>query len=186
MAGNSAAASVEAFLFVSMDAMNQAAIASVSQNMGAREYARTRKAVRCCLLMEFCVAVFLSFFTIMFRRQLVSIYTSDPAAIEAGAVRLLVLGVLYFTNGMQHMLTGVMRGHGYSILPTCITLLGICGFRVVWIYTVFAAHRTLEILYASYPISWVLTIIAQSICYFLLRKKAYEKNERIYLAAEAP
>lgn len=180
MAGNSAAASVESFLFVSMDAMNQAAVASVSQNMGAREYARTRKAVRCCLLMEFCVAAFLSSLTILFRRQLVGIYTSDPDAIEAGAVRLMVLGVLYFTNGMQHMLTGVMRGHGYSILPTCITLTGICGFRVVFIYTYFAAHHTLESLYLSYPISWIITIIAQVTCYFLLRNRAYEKNEQKY------
>ena len=185
MAGNSAAASVESFLFVSMDAMNQAAIASVSQNMGAREYARTRKAVRCCLLLEVGVSVFLSFFSITFRRQLVGIYTSEPAAIEAGAIRLLVLGVLYFTNGMQHMLTGVMRGHGYSILPTCITLMGICGFRVIFIYTYFAAHRSLEVLYASYPISWILTIIAQAVCYFLLRNRAYEKNERKYRAAAA-
>lgn len=185
MAGNSAAASVESFLFVSMDAMNQAAIASVSQNMGAREYARTRKAVRCCLLMEVSVAVVLSTLTILFRRQLVGIYTSDPDAIEAGAVRLVVLGVLYFTNGMQHMLTGVMRGHGYSILPTAITLTGICGFRVLFVYTYFAAHRTLEVLYLSYPISWILTIIAQTICYFLLRNRAYEKNEQKYRNAGA-
>ena len=180
MAGNSAAANIEAFLMVSMDAMNQAAVASVSQNMGAREYPRTRKAVRICVLMEFCVSVVLSFLTITFRRQLVGIYTSDQAAIDAGSIRLVVLGALYFTNGLQHMLTGVMRGHGYSILPTCITLMGICGFRVIFIYTYFAAHHTPEVLYASYPISWVLTIAAQLICYFSLRKRAYEKNELKY------
>ncbi len=185
MAGNSAAASVESFLFVSMDAMNQTAIASVSQNMGAREYARTRKAVRCCLLLELTVSFILSTFTILFRRQLVGIYTPEPEAIDAGSVRLFVLGVLYFTNGMQHMLTGVMRGHGYSILPTCITLLGICGFRILFIYTYFAAHRTLEVLYISYPISWIITIIAQTLCYFLLREKAYRKNELKYINSPA-
>lgn len=178
MAGNSAASSIESFLFVSMDAMNQAAIASVSQNMGARNYDRTRKAVRCCLLLEFCVAVFLSAIAIGFRRPLLGIYTSDPAAIDAGAIRLVVICLLYFANGMQHMLTGVMRGHGYSILPTCITLMGICGFRVIFIYTYFASHHTLQALYASYPISWILTILAQAICYFLLRNKAYERNEQ--------
>ena len=169
MAGNSAASSIESFLFVGMDAMNQAAVASVSQNMGARKYDRTRMAVRSCLLLEIGLSIFLSIFSITFRRSLLGIYTSEPAAIEAGAVRLVVVGVLYFINGMQNMLTGVMRGHGYSLLPTCITLLGICGFRVVFIYTYFAAHHTLEALYASYPVSWIITVIAQLICYFLLR-----------------
>ena len=184
MAGNSASSSVEAFLFVSMDAINQATVASVSQNMGAREYARTRKAVRCCLLMEFVVATVLSVLTIAFRRQLIGIYTPDPEAIEAGAIRLVVMCALYFTNGMQHMFTGVMRGHGYSILPTCITLAGVCGFRVLWILTYFASHRTLRVLYLSYPISWIITIIAQLICYFSLREKAYARNERKFAAAE--
>ena len=182
MAGNSAAASIESFLFVSQDAMNQAAVASVSQNMGARHYDRTRKAIRCCLLLTFSVSVILSTCAMLLRRQLVGIYTSEPAAIDAGCVRLMVLGIFYFTNGIQHMLGGTMRGHGYSILPTCITLLGICGFRIVWLSTYFASHRTLEVLYASYPISWFITIFAQSICYFLLRKKAYAKNELRYAA----
>ena len=181
MAGNAAAQSIEAFLFVSMDAMNQAAVASVSQSMGAREYQRTRKAVRMCLAMEFVVATALGLITVAFRRQLVGIYTSEEAAIEAGCTRIIILGTVYFTNGMQHMMTGVMRGLGYSILPTCITLMGICGFRVIYIFTYFAAHKTLAVLYASYPISWVLTIAAQLICYFSLRKRAYEKNEQKYL-----
>jgi putative MATE family efflux protein len=181
MAGNAAAANIEAFLFVSMDAMNQSAVASVSQNMGARKYPRTRSAVRTCLLMEFIVATVLGGITVLFRRQLVGIYTSEEAAIAAGCIRIIILGVAYFTNGMQHMMTGVMRGLGYSILPTCITLAGICGFRVVYIYTYFAAHKTLEVLYASYPISWVLTIAAQLICYFTLRNRAYRRNEEKFV-----
>ena len=180
MAGNSAAASVESFLFVAIDAMNQAAVASVSQNMGARKYDRTRRAVRCCLLMEFFLSVALSCLSIAFRRQLVGIYTPDPEAIEAGAVRLVIMGVLYFLNGMQHIMTGIMRGHGYSILPTCITLACICGFRILFIYTYFAAHRTLQVLYYSYPISWILTIVAETVCYYALRSKAYERNELKY------
>lgn len=180
MAGNSAAASIESFLFVSQDSMNQASIAAVSQNMGAREYARVRKSVRTCILMTFAVSVFLSSFTMLFRRSLISIYTSEADAISAGSVRLIILGMVYFTNGIQHMLGGTMRGHGYSLLPTCVTLLGICGFRIIWIYTVFAKYHTLELLYLSYPISWVITICAELVCYFSLRNKAYQKNELRY------
>ena len=185
MAGNSAAGSIESFLFVAMDAMNQAGMASVSQNMGARKYDRVPKAVRCSLLIEVTVSVVLGSVIMLLRRPLLGIYTSDPAAIDAGCIRLVILGCLYFTNGMQHTLTGVMRGHGYSILPTCVTLLGICGFRVLFLYTYFASHRTLQVLYASYPMSWVLTLTAQAVCYFLLRKKAYERNEQRFRAEAA-
>ena len=184
MAGNSAAASIEAFLFVAQDSMGQAAVAAVSQNMGAREYERVRKAVRCCLLLTIGVSIVLSACSMIFRRTLMGIYTSDPAAIDAGCVRLIVLGIIYFTNGIQSMMGGILRGHGYSILPTVISLLGICVFRVFWIYTIFDANHTLECLYMSYPISWILTIIAEFICYFLVRKKSYEKNEALF-AAEA-
>ena len=177
MAGNSAGASIEAFSFVALDAVSQAAVASVSQNMGARKYDRTRQAVRCCTLLGFIVGVVMSMTIILLRRPLVGIYTSEPAAIEAGCRRLVVIGILYFVNGFQHMFGGILRGHGYSLLPTCITLMGICGFRVFWIYTAFAETRSLDLLYASYPISWVLTITVLLIFYFALRKKAYAKNE---------
>lgn len=180
MAGNSAAASIEAFGFCAQDSVNQAAVASVSQNMGAREYDRTKKAVLYCSLLEIAFSVVLSGCFMLFRNPLLMIYTSEAAALEAGRTRIVVLGACYFLNGLQNMMTGAIRGHGYSLLPTGITLIGICGFRVFWILTVYAATHSLITLYLSYPLSWVLTAAAQYTCYFLTRKKAFERNEKAY------
>ena len=180
MAGNSAAGSIEAFGFVTQDSINQAAVASVSQNMGGREYARTKKAVLYCSLLEIAFSVVLSGCFMIFRYPLLSIYTKDAAAMDAGSTRMLVLGAVYFLNGLQNMMTGAIRGHGYSYLPTAITLLGICGFRVIWITTAFAATHDLIILYLSYPISWLLTAAAQYTCYFATRNRAFRRNEAQY------
>ncbi len=180
MAGNSAAGSIEAFGFVAQDSINQAAVASVSQNMGGREYARTKKAVLCCTLLEIAFSLVLAGCFMLFRYPLLSIYTGDAEAMKAGSTRMLVLGAVYFLNGLQNMMTGAIRGHGYSYLPTAITLLGICGFRVVWITTAFAATHSLIVLYLSYPISWFLTAAAQYTCYFAVRNKAFQRNEDQY------
>ena len=180
MAGNSAAGSIEAFGFVAQDSINQAAVASVSQNMGGREYGRTKKAVLYCSLLEIAFSLVLAGSFMIFRYPLLSIYTKDAAAMDAGSTRMLVLGAVYFLNGLQNMMTGAIRGHGYSYLPTAITLLGICGFRVIWITTAFAATHNLIILYLSYPISWLLTAAAQYTCYFATRNRAFRRNEAQY------
>jgi len=180
MAGNSAAGSIEAFGFCAQDSINQTAVASVSQNMGGRAYDRTKKAVLYCSLLEIAFSIVLSGLFMIFRYPLLGIYTDDAAALEAGSTRMIVLGAVYFLNGLQNMMTGAIRGHGFSYLPTAITLLGICGVRVLWIMTAFAATHSLVVLYLSYPISWLLVSIAQYICYFATRKRAYERNEAQY------
>jgi len=184
MAGNSAAGSIEAFGFCAQDSVNQAAVASVSQNMGGREYERTKQAVLYCTLLEVFFSIVLSGCFMLFRYPLLHIYTDVEEAVAAGSTRMLVLGAVYFLNGLQNMMTGAIRGHGYSYLPTGITLLGICGFRVLWITTAFAATHSLIILYLSYPISWLLTATAQYTCYFLTRNKAFRRNEAQFADAK--
>ena len=173
MAGNSAAFSIEGFIFTSQDAINQASIASVSQNMGAKEYSRVKKSIRCCLLMELIVGEGMGWLMILFSRSLLGLYVSEEEAVAAGLIRMTIMGSCFCINGMQHMMGGVLRSLGYGILPTIISFVGICGFRLIWIFTYFPSHRSLWTLYASYPLSWVITLITLFICYFALRKKAY-------------
>jgi Na+-driven multidrug efflux pump len=180
MAGNSAGVSIEGFLFCAQDSITQGALTSVSQNVGARQYERTKKAVLICTLLEIGISIVLSSAAILFRRRLVGIYTTDQAAITAGATRLLINGAIYFMNGLMNMMTGVMRGHGYSVLPTVVALLGVCAFRIIWVCTVFAWNPSLNILYISYPVSWTITSAALYTFYFALRKKAFAKNEALY------
>ncbi len=184
MAGNSAASSIEAFLFTSVDAVNQSAIASVSQNMGAREYKRTTKATLYCGLINMILWIVMGGGFLLIKEFLLGIYTSDPEVIAAGCVRMNIMAGFFILNGLQHMLAGVIRGHGYSMAPTIVSLLGICGFRVFWIYVVFASNRTLSMLYTSYPVSWIITLAAMIVCYFLIRKKAWAANEARMISAE--
>jgi putative MATE family efflux protein len=171
MAGNSAGAGIEAYYFTAQDSITQAAQTSVSQNMGAMQYERTKKAVYQCTMLEILVSSVLCYTGMLFRTQLVGIFTPDKAAIAAGATRLLINGIIYFMNGLMNMMNGVMRGHGYSILPTAISLLGICAFRIAWVYTVFSWKPSLTALYISYPVSWTITTASLYCCYFALRKK---------------
>ena len=74
-------------------------------------------------------------------------------------------------DGLMDILVAGLRGIGYSLLPTIITVCGVCGFRLLWVSTAFAANPTIEVLYLAYPISWIITCIAHTTCYLIGRKK---------------
>ena len=109
MAGNSAGTSIEGFLFCAQDSITQAALTSVSQNVGAGKIDRTKKAVMECALLEITISLLLCSISISFRHQLIGIYTQDAEAIAAGATRLLINGIIYFMNGLMNMMTGVIE-----------------------------------------------------------------------------
>ena len=117
---------------------------------------------------------------ILFRYPLLRIYTQDPEVMQAAVSRFFVLGTGYFTFGLMCSMTCVVRGLGFAVLPTAISLAGICGFRLLWIFTVFARFRELYILYLCYPISWALTAAALYVAYRLLRDRAIAGNESRY------
>ena len=81
----------------------------------------------------------------------------------------------YAIAGIMDVLAGSLRGMGASLTPMLVALTGICLFRIVWVFTVFQANRSLATLYASYPISWTLTGSAHAVCYFIMRKKKFKE-----------
>lgn len=180
ISGNTAAASIDGFMFCVVDSFNQTATSAISQNMGARDYKRAEKVVLYCTIITTLLGVAVGLIALIFRQPLISIYAEEAEVIEHGAYRLLVLCPIYFTAGLMNMMGGVNRGLGYSMLPTIVSLIGACAFRIIWIYTVFAAVPTLFVLYISYPITWTITAAAHYVCYFAIRKKAYARNEAIY------
>lgn len=185
VAGNAAAASLEGFGYCCQDSVCQATVAAASQCMGARKYERVRSVTVVCNILAVFASMVPYGVILLFRHPLLHAYTAEADAVEAGVVRLFYLGALYFTAGFMGVMTGVLRGYGYSILPTSITLVGVCGFRLVWIFTVFARFHDLRLLYSCYPISWTLTAIGLFIAYFALRKKAVALNEARYRAEQA-
>ena len=106
---------------------------------------------------------------------LLGIYTSNPEVVSYGLIRLKYVCATYFLCGLMDVMVGTIRGMGYSIMPMLVSLTGACAFRVIWIFTIFQMDRTLDCLYISYPISWVLTAGVHLICYFAVRKKAFAR-----------
>ena len=82
--------------------------------------------------------------------------------------------VTYFLCGLMDLFPGALRGMGRSGVPMILSILGTVGTRIVWIFWIFPAHRSLDILFISYPVSWILTILMQVICFWFVRKKVHE------------
>ena len=99
------------------------------------------------------------------------IYTEDAKVIQCGMEILLYTTVTYFLCGLMDLFPGALRGMGHSAVPMILSVIGTVGTRIVWIFWIFPAHRSLDILFISYPASWIITIIMQVICYYFVRKK---------------
>jgi len=176
MAGIGAATSISGFINNALDAFSQANTCFVSQNYGARKPRRILRAVYTCLgLGSIFVAAF-SVITIIFGRQLLSLYVKDPDAIDWGMIRIIYLHVPYVLGCVQSIFLGALRGIGYSILAMTISLIGICGLRILWLYTAFAAYPTMACLITSYGVSWLFTAPAAGICFFLLYKRICKEH----------
>lgn len=176
MAGNSAAANIEGFTYVAMNSFYQAAITFVSQNMGAMEFRRIRKIAWQCLACVTVTGALLGNLSFFFGHQLLGIYSDEAEVIRYGIYRLEVIGTTYFLCGIMDVCVGCLRGIGYSFLPMVVSLLGACGFRILWIFTVFKGHHDLHTLYISYPISWTITASVHMICFLILYRRMVKKS----------
>ncbi|HNX62973.1 MAG TPA: MATE family efflux transporter [Candidatus Limiplasma sp.] len=171
MAGSAASSNLEGFVYTTMDSICQACLTFVGQNAGARRYSRVRRILWICMAVCTFVGVLTGGLFSLFAPQLISIYNTDPVVIQWGAKRLVIICLTYFLCGQMNVLVGQMRGLGYSVFPMITTLAGVCGLRIVWIYTYFALHPTLEVLMWSYPLSWFVTVVCHAITYYVLQKR---------------
>ena len=172
--GNGASSNLEGFVFVAMNSLQLTAMNFVGQNIGAKRMDRVHKIYRLCLISVFVVGIVLGGTIVLFDKQLLSLYIpKSPEAIAYASVRLKYMCLPYFVCGMMNVATGVLRGMGSSTPPMVITILGICVFRIGWIYSIFQIPQfhTPEALYISYLVSWVLTFIAQHTAILLLQRK---------------
>ncbi|WP_297238377.1 MATE family efflux transporter [uncultured Faecalicoccus sp.] len=176
MAGNTASLNIENFVYISMNAIYQTALSFTSQNMGAKQYKRIDKILFECLCLVVIVGLVLGWGAYLGGDWLLHIYSGEPEVIKIGLIRLSIICTTYFTCGIMDVLVGSLRGMGYSILPMFVSMMGVCAFRVLWIFTIFQMHKELFVLYISYPISWILTIAVDVVCYVMIRKHLARKN----------
>lgn len=171
MAGNSAASSIEGFVYTACNAAPQTALTFTGQNVGAGKIKRVRKVLLYSCAVTCLFSLSLGGVVCLFRRELMSVYSSEPAVIAAGLIRLMIIVPTYSLCGLMDVFANVIRGMGYSLTPTVTTLFFVCVFRVIWIYTVFAQLHTADSIYYSYPISWLLALFFHAVVYLIIRNK---------------
>ncbi len=187
MAGNSAAANVEQFVYFAMNAFYQSTISFTSQNYGAKNYHRIKKIL---LTGQFCVitvGIVFGNLVVLFGRPLLELYTSSEEVIQAGMVRFGIVARTYALCGIMDVMVGALRGIGYSVMPMIVSLMGACVFRLVWIATIFHMDRfhSVQVVYDSYPISWIVTNIVHIICFMWAMKKIMREHEEDVKLAKA-
>ncbi|MBP3727878.1 MAG: MATE family efflux transporter, partial [Pseudobutyrivibrio sp.] len=168
IAGSSAAASIEGFVYVSMNSVSQTCVTFVGQNYGAADEKRVKRVIFECLGIVTVVGLILGNLAYYFASPLLGIYTDSSAAVAAGTLRLFWVCCPYFLCGIMDTLTGGLRGLGRSTVPMIVSLIGACATRLVWIATYFQLHKTEDVLFFSYPGSWLLTLSVHSICLIIV------------------
>ena len=177
VAGNSAANNIEGFVYIGMMAFTQATITFTSQNIGAKNYKAVNKILSLTMVLTTVSAFALGFLVWLFGRPLLGLYTNEAAVVEVGMIRLTYVALWLVLNGILDVFVSSLRGMGYSTLPTIIMLLGICGVRLVWIWTVFPMFNSLESIYLCFPVSWIITSIVQGILWFCMERRLPKDNQ---------
>ena len=128
-----------------------------------------------CLLCVTIVGLVLGGIAVLLGEPLLNLYANGDDAIKYGLIRLTIVGLSYFLCGIADVFVGGLRGLGYSIVPMITSIAGVCGVRLVWVYTAFKHTHTLKMLYISYPLSWLITALMHLICYIFIYKKMVNK-----------
>ena len=183
MSGNAAAGNIEGFVYVIQNAFHQTAVNYIGQNAGARRYDRVKKILWICLGSVTVAGLTAGGLAYGFGRQLLGIYITDSQqAIDYGMIRMAFICIPYFLCGLMDVSTGALRGLGSSVPPMIISVLGVCGLRLTWIYTVFKIpeYHTPQCLYFSYTVSWTVTFLIQIAAFVLVYRRHLRLDRQLH------
>lgn len=180
MNGNGAANSLEGFVYISMNSIAQTCITFVGANYGAHKIKNIDKSIYYSVLLIMIFGVGIGSLVLLFAEPLLGLYVRDPIDINYGYERLKIIVVTYFMCGLMDVFALSLRAIGYSLVPTLVSLLGVCGIRITWISTIFLMpkYHNLESLVISYPISWFITGLILFILLILFKKRVFEKIDK--------
>ena len=179
MAGYTAANNMLGFLYMSVNSITQACMSFTSQNYGVGKLKRMDKVLRDCVILSISIAAVLGGLAYCFGPQILTVYTSDPKVINCGMEILAYTSITYFLCGIMDLFPGALRGMGYSAVPMVLSVIGTVGTRIVWVFGIFPNHRSLSVLFVSYPVSWIITIVLQVVCFYFVRKRVHQKEKRL-------
>ncbi len=172
--GNAAVFNIESFSDIFTSAFYQCALNFTGHNIGAKNYIRVKQSLFASSFLSTLVVSLYSITVVILAKPILNIYITDSEqAIEWGVIRITFVFIPLIFQGLMDTTAGTLRGMGVSLSNTVISLLGVCGFRILWCLTVFQMPQfhTPQILYISYPVSWIITYIMQIILYNKVFKK---------------
>ena len=180
MAAGTAVNTIEGLMWVTLSSFNNATTTFVSQNYGAGDMKRATDSVKYSLLMTIAIGLFLGLTMYFTGDQIMAIFISDgnTVAMEYARQRYSITYPAYFLAGIMSVLPGAIRGFGSSLPPSIISLLGACGIRIVWVFTIFRMFPTMTVLYLVHPITWVITNIALIINFVIVYKIAKKRIKK--------
>ncbi len=171
--GNGASSSLEGFIYTAMNSCAQGIVTFGSANYGAGNKANIKRAILWTILLVGVVWLIPTALLFLFLDPLLGIYVSTAEAVAYGAERAYVVASTYFLCGLMDVFAYALRAIGYSVLPTVVSFLGACGFRLLWVFFVFPLEpfHNLIWLFLSYPFSWILTTLTHVLCFLFLFRR---------------
>ena len=171
VAGNAAGNNVENYVYIGYMAFTQATITFTSQCMGAGRFDRIKQIMVTTMAMVVVGAIIMGTAVYLAGPFVLRFYTDKPEVVAVGMVRIRLVASLLVLNGILDVFVNSLRGMGVSTLPTILMVVGICGVRLLWIYTMFPIHHTLESIYLCFPISWAVTSIIEFILWIIVYRR---------------
>lgn len=177
VSGNAAALSIDGFVFIPMDALTQACMVFSGQNVGAKKYDRSVKAIRLSAVIAAVLGLAVGIIIFVLKTPLVKIYLPDsPEAVSYGVGRLSIVSTTCFIYGILDCISAGLRSYGSSSIPAIISIVGISAFRLLWVFLYFPHHMTMFHLYLCYPLAWIICIILEvpALIHVIKKRKAQD------------
>ncbi len=178
MAGTTVGVNAEFYSYQILNGFSQAATTFVSQNYAVGNIPRVRQIVRKCLAAGGICTLAASGLMLFFRHPIIGIFTADPQVAAIAADRMLRVGIFQFLNGMGEILSGSMRGMKRATIPAVISILSICGVRLLWIFFIYPMNPVYDRLIIAYPLSWLVSFCAMAVAYLRIIRQCstHEKS----------
>lgn len=169
IAASSAAFNIEIIAYNVMNSFSQACTTFVGQNFGANKIDRCKKTLFLCLIEDAIASGTAILIVLITGKFLLSIFNNDPGVIEIGYTRLVIIFIAYIFSMLYEVMSGYLRGFGFSLVPAILTTVGVCVLRIIWINTVFPANRTFVTIMTAYPVSLATTAVLIFIALIIYR-----------------
>lgn len=173
IAASAAALNLEYFAYYICNSFAQAATTFLGQNYAAKNYQRCKQITRWTILLGSISTIIVCIVFILGHRFFMSFFTSDIAVANLAYTRIYIIIPFELLNMTIEIMSGALRGIGYSTIPAMIAVIGICVIRIIYIYTIYPSIASFTSLMLIYPVSWLFTAFALIFAYFIIQKKVY-------------